>query len=77
MLHRLQSAIAADNLARAEASLSLSVGFAQFNPRKPSSIADLLRKADMAMYEDKLAKTDSTRAQGESCIAWLERWPIH
>jgi diguanylate cyclase (GGDEF)-like protein len=56
MLHRLQSAIAADNLARAEASLSLSVGFAQFNPRKPSSIADLLRKADVAMYEDKLAK---------------------
>ena len=56
MLHRLQGAIAADNLARAEASLSLSVGFAQFNPRKPSSIADLLRKADVAMYEDKLAK---------------------
>ena len=56
MLHRLQSVIAADNLARAEASLSLSVGFAQFNPRKPSSIADLLRKADVAMYEDKLAK---------------------
>jgi len=56
MLHRLQGAIAADNLARAEASLSLSVGFAQFNPRKPSSMADLLRKADVAMYEDKLAK---------------------
>jgi diguanylate cyclase (GGDEF)-like protein len=56
ILRRLQSAIAADNFARAEASLSLSVGFAQFNPRKPSSIADLLRKADVAMYEDKLAK---------------------
>jgi diguanylate cyclase (GGDEF)-like protein len=56
ILHRLQSAIAADNLARAEASLSLSVGFAPFNPRKPSSIADLLRKADVGMYGDKLAK---------------------
>ena len=56
ILHRLQKAVAADNLARAEPSLSLSVGFAQFNPRKPSSMADLLRKADVAMYEDKLAK---------------------
>jgi len=56
ILHRLQSAVAADNLSRAEASLSLSVGFAQFNPREPSSIADLLRKADVAMYEHKLAK---------------------
>jgi diguanylate cyclase (GGDEF)-like protein len=56
LLHRLQSTLAADNLARAETPLSLSVGFAQFDPRKPSSIADLLRKADAAMYGDKLAK---------------------
>jgi diguanylate cyclase (GGDEF)-like protein len=49
ILHRLQEAIAADNLSRAESSLSVSVGFAQFNPRKQSSISDLLRKADMAM----------------------------
>jgi len=56
ILHRLQKAVAADNLARAEPSLSLSVGFARFNPRKPSSIAELLRKADVVMYEDKLAK---------------------
>jgi diguanylate cyclase (GGDEF)-like protein len=56
ILERLQSAVAADNLSCADASLSLSVGFAHFNPRKPSSISDLLRKADVAMYEDKLAK---------------------
>jgi len=56
MLHRLQSAVAADNHSHADTSLSLSVGFAQFNPRKPSSISDLLRKADVAMYQDKLAK---------------------
>lgn len=56
IVRRLQAAIAADNLSRAEPSLSLSVGFAQFNPRQPSSISDLLRKADLAMYEDKLAK---------------------
>ena len=56
ILHRLQSAVAADNLSRAETPLSLSVGFAQCSPRKPSSIADLLCKADGAMYEDKLAK---------------------
>jgi diguanylate cyclase (GGDEF)-like protein len=60
ILRRLRNAVAADNLARnlarAEPPLSLSVGFAQFNPRKPSSIPELLRKADIAMYEDKLAK---------------------
>jgi len=54
--HRLQTAVAADNLSHAGPSLSLSVGFAQFNPRKPSSLADLLRKADRAMYEYKLPK---------------------
>ena len=56
ILHQLQEAVAADNLSRAELSLSLSVGFAQFNPRKQGSISDLLRKADLAMYENKLAK---------------------
>src|SRR2546430_8793111 len=35
IVRRLQAAIAADNLSRAEPSLSLSVGFAQFNPRQP------------------------------------------
>jgi diguanylate cyclase (GGDEF)-like protein len=56
ILHRLREAVAADNLSRAESPLSLSVGFAQFDSRKQSSISDLLRKADLAMYENKLAK---------------------
>jgi diguanylate cyclase (GGDEF)-like protein len=56
ILHRLQDAVAADNLSRAESTLSLSVGFARFNPGKQSSISDLLRKADMAMYENRLAR---------------------
>ena len=57
ILHRIQAAVAADNVSHAESSLlSLSVGFAQFDPCKPSSISDLLRKADIAMYENKLAK---------------------
>jgi len=55
-LHRLQEAVAADNLSRAGSTLSLSVGFAQFKPRQQSSIVDLLRKADMAMYQNKLAR---------------------
>ena len=55
IVQRLQDAVAADNLSRAESTLSLSVGFAQFDPDKPSSISDLLRKADMAMYQNKLA----------------------
>lgn len=69
ILHRLQEAVAADNLSRAESSLSLSVGFAQFNPREQSSISDLLRKADIAMYENKLAKLLqlNPKARGRSC----------
>ena len=57
ILHRIQAAVAADNVSHAESFLlSLSVGFAPFDPCKPSSISDLLRKADIAMYENKLAK---------------------
>src|ERR1700730_13367941 len=56
ILHRLQDAVAADNRSRAESTLTRSVGLAQFNPRKQSSISDLLRKADMAMYENKVAR---------------------
>jgi len=55
ILQRLQDAVAADNLSRVESTLSLSVGFAQFDPGKHSSISDLLRQADMAMYQNKLA----------------------
>jgi diguanylate cyclase (GGDEF)-like protein len=55
ILQRLQDAVAAANLSRPESNLSLSVGFAQFDPGKQSSISDLLRKADMAMYQNKLA----------------------
>jgi len=56
IVSRLRTAVAADNLSRAGPSLSLSVGFARFNPRKPCSISELLRKGDLAMYEAKLAK---------------------
>jgi diguanylate cyclase (GGDEF)-like protein len=56
ILQRLQDAVAADNRSRVESTLSLSVGSAGFNPGKPSLISDLLRKADMAMYENKVAR---------------------
>jgi len=69
ILQRLQETVAANNLSRAESFLSLSVGFAQFNPREQSSISDLLRKADIAMYENKLAKLLqlNPKARGRSC----------
>jgi len=33
--------------------LSLSLGMAKFDPKHPASLADLLSKADRAMYEEK------------------------
>ena len=72
ILHRLQAAVTADNLSRTESCLSLSVGFAQFNPRKQSSISDLLRKADVAMYENKLAKLLQLNPQTRSKSCGLE-----
>jgi diguanylate cyclase (GGDEF)-like protein len=56
IMERLQAEVAVANLSQAEPLLSLSAGFAQFDPRKPSSLAELLDQADRAMYGAKLAK---------------------
>jgi len=56
IMARIQAATAVANLSHTEPLLSLSVGFAQFDPGKPSSLPELLRKADTVMYASKLAK---------------------
>lgn len=53
---RMQAAVASANLAYGKPLLSLSVGVSQFDPRRPSSLSDLLHRADAAMYGLKLAK---------------------
>ena len=53
---RMQAAVAGANLAYGKPLLSLSVGVAQFDPREPSSLSDLLHRADAVMYGSKLAK---------------------
>lgn len=40
--------------------LSFSVGVARFDPARPSTIEELLREADAAMYRDKAAKHSSS-----------------
>jgi diguanylate cyclase (GGDEF)-like protein len=56
IMDRMQAEVAVANLLHTESLLSLSAGFAQFDPRKPSSLPELLRQADMAMYGAKLVK---------------------
>jgi diguanylate cyclase (GGDEF)-like protein len=56
IVDRIQAEVAVANLSQAGSLLSLSVGFAQFDPRKPSSLPELLHQADMSMYGTKLAK---------------------
>jgi diguanylate cyclase (GGDEF)-like protein len=53
---RLHQAIEASNAARTPPYLSLSTGFARFNPEEPLSLSDLMQKADVAMYGNKMSK---------------------
>jgi diguanylate cyclase (GGDEF)-like protein len=46
-----------------EYELSVSIGIARWDPRSPSSIADLLARADSLMYEHKRQKTIRRLAQ--------------
>jgi len=53
---RLKENILFHNKSAARAQLSMSVGVVRYNPREPSSIEELLRLGDAAMYEEKRAK---------------------
>lgn len=53
ILDRLQSAVDARNASAAAPELSLSIGIADFEPRRPVAIFSLLEQADRIMYRDK------------------------
>jgi two-component system cell cycle response regulator len=60
---RLQKAVEGHNrTANRPYELSLSIGMAAFSPDAPCSVADLMNKADEAMYEDKRGNEDSAAA---------------
>lgn len=56
IMRRMRQAIEACDSAAAGSALSLSIGLVQFEPRKPTSIMDLLQRADREMYRNKLTK---------------------
>jgi diguanylate cyclase (GGDEF)-like protein len=61
---RIRSAVAAGNASGQAPPLSLSVGVADFDPLRPTSIVSLMDRADRAMYQEKIRKGSSSQAQG-------------
>jgi diguanylate cyclase (GGDEF)-like protein len=64
MMRRLNKCINAVNSEHREYAISLSVGVARFDHRKPVSIADLMVEADQAMYAQKRSRPRSRVAVG-------------
>ncbi|NTU74896.1 MAG: GGDEF domain-containing protein, partial [Anaerolineaceae bacterium] len=56
---RIQTAIDAHNQCEGQTcQLSLSFGFARYDPAKPSTVNELIDQADRQMYQQKLAKKE-------------------
>lgn len=53
MTARLHQYLQAFNVGKTQCKISLSVGVARFDHRNPTSIAELMAQADLAMYEQK------------------------
>lgn len=64
MLRRLSKCVNAINSEHTEFAISLSVGVARFDFRKPVTIADLMAEADKAMYAQKRGRPRSHVAAG-------------
>ena len=64
ILERLNESLRKANEGRTRYSLSLSVGLARFDSRKPVSLEDLMAQADRAMYEQK--RRHSARSASKS-----------
>lgn len=64
MLRRLNNCISGINSEYTQYAISLSVGVARFDHRKPISIADLMAEADKAMYAQKRGRSRSRIAVG-------------
>ena len=61
-LGRLQTTIELHNAtAQRPYKVSLSIGMAEYDPRSPSTIEELMQQADSRMYEQKLAKVTRCR----------------
>jgi diguanylate cyclase (GGDEF)-like protein len=60
ILERLKESLRKASAGESRYTLSLSVGLARFDPRKPVSLQDLMAEADAAMYQQK--KSQSRRA---------------
>ena len=56
ILSRFREAVEASNAASSPPYLSLSLGFARFNPKEPLSLSALMQRADVAMYGNKVAR---------------------
>ena len=53
ILRRLEESLQNSNHDEANVKLSLSVGVARFDPKKPATLGELMAEADRAMYEQK------------------------
>lgn len=53
MLSRLEGNLRAANAEESKFKLSLSIGVARFDPKSPSTLGDLMMRADRAMYDHK------------------------
>lgn len=63
ILSRLETHIRESSVKETRYVLSVSVGMARFDPRRSSSLADLLAKADQAMYQVKRGRSKSRLSQ--------------
>jgi diguanylate cyclase (GGDEF)-like protein len=58
ILQRLKESLKKRNAGESRYELSLSVGLARFDPKRPISLGELMAKADQAMYEQKRITKD-------------------
>lgn len=56
LVERLNQSLNKSNAKEPRYTLSVSIGAARFNPRKPLSLGELMAEADKAMYEQKPSK---------------------
>ncbi len=60
---RIKRAMALANIAAHGPSLSLSLGVAEFDPSRPTTVLALLERADRAMYADKVGAAPARRTR--------------
>lgn len=66
ILSRMEKQIQESSIKESRYVLSLSVGMARFDPKRSSSLGDLLAKADEAMYEVKKARSKGRLSEPQS-----------